>query len=436
MKALFRRPALRRAAAHGRACLLAVLVLALGACGDDGENDDRPAAPSATSTRAPAATPSATASATASASATAVPSDTATATVTPTATGGPLTETRCTVPPGSGVNFDPDARPCELLSSYRLFKNGARQEPNEGVLPYDLNTPLFSDFAEKYRFVWVPPGLSAPYDEAESFEFPVGSIIVKTFSYPHDFRNPAAGERLIETRLLLHRTNGWTPVTYVWNEDFSEARLRSIGLDTPVTWIDEDGAAHTIEYHVPNVNQCKECHNEHDDRTGLLGLKARSLNRDYPYPEGVRNQLTKLSEAGYVSGVPADPAEAPRNAVFDDPETGTVEQRARAYLDVNCGSCHNQTGLARTSGLYLTIHDNDPDVLGICKSPVAAGGGSGNLHYDVVPGKPEESILVYRMTSTKPGEAMPELGRQTVHTEAIEVISEWIRSLPGSCDEP
>jgi uncharacterized repeat protein (TIGR03806 family) len=352
------------------------------------------------------------------------------AVATPTPVGE--TETRCAVIPGEGVSFDPDEPFCDLLSSYRFFLDGSAQEPNEGVLPYDLNTPLFSDYASKHRFVWLPPGTSASYDENETFDLPVGAVVIKTFAYPFDARQPSLGERLLETRLIVRRADGWDPVTYIWNEDETEARRRVIGLRIPVTWIDGDGETRSINYQVPNTNQCRECHEEHSETLGLLGVKARHLNRDYPYPGGAENQLAYWTAIGYLTGAP-DPAEAPRSPVFDDPQTGTVEERARAYLDVNCGNCHNETGLARTSGLYLDIGETDPMRLGICKTPVAAGQGSGNRRYDIVPGEPDASILIYRMESTEAGVAMPELGRQTVHEEGLAVVREWILGLEGEC---
>lgn len=345
----------------------------------------------------------------------------------------PVVETRCAVPAGEDVHFDPEEPFCELLSSYRFFRgDGSEQMPNDGVLPYDLNTALFSDYATKHRFLWLPPGTSATYDERDSFEFPVGTVIIKTFAYPADFRDPSLGERLLETRLIVRRADEWEPITYVWNAEETEARRRIIGARIAVTWIDLEGEARSINYQVPNTNQCGECHEEQDEAFGPLGPKARNLNRDYPYPEGAQNQLARLTAEGVLTGAP-DPAEAPRATVFDDPDTGTVEQRARTYLDVNCGNCHNPSGLARTSGLYLDISETDPARLGFCKTPVAAGQGSGDRLFDIVPGAPDESILIYRMESTEPGVAMPELGRQTVHEEGLSVLRQWIESLSGEC---
>jgi uncharacterized repeat protein (TIGR03806 family) len=360
----------------------------------------------------------------------------ATPTPTPTVTPVPTTggETRCAVSDGEAVHFDPAQPFCDLLSSYRFFRgDGSTQEPNDGVLPYDLNTQLFSDYALKHRFVWLPPGTSATYSERESFTFPVGSVIIKTFAYPADYRDLSLGQRLIETRLLVRRANGWDPITYLWNDAQTEARRRIIGARIPVRWVQPDGSERSITYSVPNTNQCKECHEEHNSIVGPLGPKARNLNKDHAYGDVVENQLAHWTAMGYLQGAPS-PEEAPRAAVFDDPSTGSLDERARTYLDVNCGHCHNPSGLARTSGLYLNIEEMDPGRIGVCKAPVAAGQGSGDLRVDIFPGKPDESILVYRMESTKAGVAMPELGRQTTHDEALTVMRDWIAGLPGTCE--
>ncbi|MGH7292742.1 MAG: hypothetical protein ACREJT_16095, partial [Myxococcota bacterium] len=201
----------------------------------------------------------------------ATPSDTPTVqaseTPTPTPTATPTTsaETRCTVTDGTEVNFDPTQPFCEVLSSYRFFADdGSAQIPNDGVLPFDLNTPLFSDYATKHRFVWMPAGVSAAYHGSESFTFPVGAVLIKTFAFPIDERQPELGERLIETRLLVRRAAGWEPMTYVWNDEQSEAKRRIIGKAVPVEWIRADGSTLALNYQVPNTNQCKECHEEHN----------------------------------------------------------------------------------------------------------------------------------------------------------------------------
>lgn len=354
---------------------------------------------------------------------------------TPTPAAGSA-ETRCEVRPGAGVNFSVDDPPCELLSSYRFFTGDpARQLPNDRVVPYDLNTQLFSDYTHKHRFVWVPPGTQVRYDPVESFEFPAGTVIIKTFTYPVDQRDLGRGETVLETRLLVRRRHGWVGLPYVWNAERTDARLRPLGQALTVGGIQADGAYATYPYFVPNANQCKGCHNEHDNRMGPLGPKARNLNKPYAYPHGVENQLAYWTRIGLLAGAP-DPAAAPYVPPFDDPQAGSLEARARAYLDVNCGNCHNPRGPGRTSGLYLTVHETDPLRLGICKSPAAAGRGTGGFLFDIAPGRPDESILVFRMVSTEPGIAMPELGRQRVHTQGVDVVREWIASLEGDCRRP
>jgi uncharacterized repeat protein (TIGR03806 family) len=341
----------------------------------------------------------------------------------------------CDPAPGDGVSFDPEAEPCLDLASYRFFLDGSVQVPNEGVIPYDLNTPLFSDYASKHRFLWIPPDTAIGYTEDGPFEFPDGSVLIKTFGFAHDRRDPGAGERLIETRLLVRRGGTWEGLVYRWNPEQSEARLAVAGGIVPVSWIDTDGADRQLDYIVPNINQCDGCHTS-GEAVELLGPRARHLNRDLDYGDGPENQLVHLAGLGMLAGAPADPAAAPRAPVFDDPATGTVEERARAWLDINCAHCHNAVGPARTSGLDLSIDQSNPVQFGVCKTPVAAGAGSGGLQYNIVPGQPDESILVFRLEATRPDIRMPEILRQTVHTESAALVREWIAGLEGSCEAP
>ena len=128
-----------------------------------------------------------------------------------------------------------------------------------------------------------------------------------------------------------------------------------------------------------------------------------------------------------VEGMP-DISSIPVTPDWENPHYN-LEGRARAYLDVNCAHCHNTKGPANTSGLFLDFGETDMKKLGIFKPPVAAGRGSGNLKFNIVPGQPDESILVYRMESTDPGILMPESGRKLVHKEGVNLIREWIKSM-------
>ena len=339
----------------------------------------------------------------------------------------------CEVAPGSGVSFDPDAEPCELLSSYRFFADGPAQLPNDGVVPYDVNTPLFSDYASKHRFIWLPEGTAIRYADEGPLEFPEGAVLIKTFGFAADLRDPAGDERLIETRLLIRRDGAWDGLVYRWDGLESDARLAIAGGVVPVSWIDDDGEARELEYIVPHINQCEGCHTD-GETTALLGPRARHLNRDFDYGGGPENQLVHLAGLGLLEGAPADPDNAPRAPVFDDPATGSVDERARAWLDINCAHCHNPAGPARSSGLDLRAEQTEPIAFGVCKTPVAAGAGSGGLQYNIVPGSPDESILVFRLEATEPDVRMPELLRQTVHQESAALVREWIAGLDGACE--
>lgn len=304
--------------------------------------------------------------------------------------------------------------------------------PADDVIVYELNTPLFTDYAEKQRLVKLPPGASARYTSEGPLDFPVGTVIAKTFFYPADLREPAGdGDRLdrdlIETRILVHETTGWVGIPYVWNEDQTDAVLALTGAAVDVSWVHADGTLRNSTHLVPNMNDCKRCHVL--EAMQPLGPKASNLNRDIAGVHGTENQLVSWQRRGLLSGLPND-ADLPWMAVWNDPTSGTIDARARAYLDVNCGHCHSAAGPARNSGLHLDIATTDPYRLGVFKTPVAAGRGTGGRLYGIVPGKPHESIMHHRVATVAAGEMMPEFGRSLVHEEGLELLTQWILQMP------
>jgi uncharacterized repeat protein (TIGR03806 family) len=317
--------------------------------------------------------------------------------------------------------------PAPTLDAYRLFTDPGGRAPNAGVTPYALNTPLFSDHAAKSRFIFLPPGTKAGYRATGPLDLPVGAALVKTFAYPSDLRQPGIGVRKIETRLLIHQTRGWVALTYLWNAEQNQAVLKRAGTRLPVQVIDMAGLPLTIDYAVPNVNQCKECHGVSGELSPI-GPKARNLNGDFTYRTGPENQLAHWTRVGLLAGAPP-PAQAPRTAVWNDAHE-PLDDRARAYLDANCGHCHNPQGMASNSGLFLHLEETDPSARGLGKHPVAAGRGSGDLAVDVVPGRPEASILLYRMRSREPGVMMPELGRSVVDEDGVALIAAYLKQMP------
>ncbi|HYC84688.1 MAG TPA: SO2930 family diheme c-type cytochrome [Chryseosolibacter sp.] len=312
----------------------------------------------------------------------------------------------------------------EKLSEYGFFIGDlAALNPAPSVIPYNVNTPLFSNYAEKLRFVKLPEGRSATYHDSGAFEFPEGTILIKNFYYPTDFRNPAKGRRILETRLLVREASGWQPYPYVWNEDQTEAYYDAAGETISVEYISGTGKKIRSPYVIPNKNQCKGCHTA-NGRMVPIGVNARQLNGVFEYPTGKRNQLEHWAEARLLMGLPAV---VPALAVWDKPASGSLNDRARAYLDANCGHCHSRSGPANTSGLFLDIFETDPSHLGVFKAPVAAGRGAGDLQFDIKPGDPDHSIVIFRMRTTDPAIAMPEIGREQIHAEGVALIEEWIR---------
>lgn len=348
----------------------------------------------------------------------------------------------------------------EKLSDWHLVEaRGGKLAPTAGVLPYDLATPLFSDYAHKFRTVWMPAGTSAKYDAQGPFDFPVGTVLTKTFFYPksdggaksvartydtsRDFAAGAghdaldlANVRLIETRVLVHRESGWEAIPYVWNAAQTDAELARTGDAIPLELVGDEtskGGREAFTYVVPNEAQCAGCHvtNVKAKQIEPLGPRARHLDRDYAHADGTQNQLTHWAKIGLLDGLPA--SDLPHDADWHD-EHQSLDARARAYLDVNCSHCHSPTGPANTTALDLRSANADRRRLGECKPPVAAGRGTGDRLFDIVPGKPDESILLYRMTSSEPGVMMPEMGRNTTHEEGVELIRAWIASMQGTCD--
>lgn len=316
-----------------------------------------------------------------------------------------------------------------LLSEWGLFEGtGNTQQPIEGVIPYQLNTPLFSDHTSKFRFIRLPTGQAMTYRAQGALAFPVGTIIAKTFAYSDDMQDDNSPLQLLETRIQQHTASGWYGFSYLWNEDQTDAQLVLGGASREVSWVNADGATQSNNYQIPNANQCLVCHSQ-DGHFVPLGPTAANLNRDFNYPSGHQNQLDHFQQAGLLVDAPQlDFVDS--LPVYDDSSTGSIPQRARAWLDVNCAHCHNPKGTARTSGLDLSISQQEPARFGVWKSPVATGRGSGGRKFDIVPGKPAESILLYRLESDEPGVRMPNLSRNLSHPASLSLIEQWIADMP------
>ena len=334
----------------------------------------------------------------------------------------------------------------ERLSEWGLFVAESKLlTVTDEAFVYDLNSALFSDHALKLRTVYLPDGSAARYDPDAPFALPVGSIISKTFYYqkadddqlilagtisndlPRDLGSiDTQRYRLMETRLLVKQTNGWDALPYIWDGD--DAYLAVTGKIERLVFTDGTN----LPYLVPSKNQCAACHATNHTTGAIqpIGIKARHLNKTHPAIAA--NQLEVWHREKRLTNWPGIASKEPANADWTD-TSASLDDRARSYLDINCGHCHNAQGPADTSGLLLDYKTQTPQAIGVCKPPIAAGRGSGGRLYSIVPGEPDASILSFRMHSTDPAALMPELGRALVHTKAVALIDAWIEAMQGEC---
>ncbi|MCB9628230.1 MAG: hypothetical protein H6725_12725 [Sandaracinaceae bacterium] len=335
----------------------------------------------------------------------------------------------------------------QRLSEYNLlaYDGDGQFRYNDRVVPYDLNTPLFTDYALKDRAIYVPDGSSATYTDEGVFDFPVGSVLIKSFSVAADLRTPDVDVTLVETRLLIRYEDGWRAFPYVWDAAQREAIYSPAGEVRAVPFIDADGVSQVANYLIPQRNQCLSCHERRVDGVTLtmpIGPKARNLNRDYDYgvDGGVQNQLTRLAAEGLLSGLPSL-AEVDAAYAFAGIEANGVgsltgaelDDAARSYLDVNCAHCHNPNGVQGvTSQLFLNYDNTDDFRLGLCKRPGSAGSGTGGFTFDILPGNPDESILIFRVETEEVGAMMPLLGRSLQHRHGAELLRAWVAEMPAN----
>ncbi|MGI2260190.1 SO2930 family diheme c-type cytochrome [Shewanella sp. GXUN23E] len=354
--------------------------------------------------------------------------------VTPTPTPPP-TSSVCDAGNGD-VNWQALAKAdCDDLAQYGLFVNelDPTNNPNSPGIFYTLSTELFSNYASKYRFIFIPAGQTISYIDQQTLTFPTGTVLVKTFALPADTQvKEPQNETLIETRLLIKRDAGWTTLPYRWQA--GKATLAIAGGRQSHT-MNHQGDSLTFDYPIPSRAECKVCHQQ-TDSTGQstivpIGLKPwllnTSLNGD--------NQLLTWQAQGLLTNLPAINTIALSGS--PDNQQVSLQARAKGYLAINCGHCHSDSGYASVSGLRLGYFvDHTGFSYGICKQPPGWDGGPRGLDYDIVPGSAEHSILVYRQQLSEPKDRMPPLGRALTHTEGVELVSQWINGLSptlGNC---
>lgn len=336
-------------------------------------------------------------------------------------------------PPGSGPNFPP------RLSETGIFADLATLSPSPGLVPYDVNSPLWSDGAVKRRWILLPGDGADPdssldrieYCRTGDWKFPAGTIFVKHFELPVDETEPSVVRRL-ETRLLVRdATGGAYGVTYKWNEEGKDAVLLADGLEEAIPVKTASGETRNPTWVYPSQQTCLVCHTETAGH--VLGVSTRQLNGEFCYPDSGRtaNQLREWSRIGMFSQ-PPDEREienAPRLVAIDD-QTASLEHRVRSYLDANCASCHRPGGVRANFDARFETPLAGQNLL---DGPVNSKDSLADS-FVVRPGDPSRSMIVHRMLDgTKP---MPPVGVKVRDQAALAVICEWIDSLPAPPDVP
>jgi uncharacterized repeat protein (TIGR03806 family) len=314
------------------------------------------------------------------------------------------------------------------LSETGLFADAKSHRMAAGVMPYSVNSPLWSDNAHKDRFLALPPGGTINHETPSGWGFPDGSVLVKTFALDLVEGDPSSRKRL-ETRIMHLEQNHWRGYTYLWNDDDSDAELldEPKGRNRTYTIRGPDGSAREQQWHFPGRAECTLCHTM--PLKYVLGPSTRQMNKVHDYGNGVQaNQIEVLSRLGML-GKPLKDHKADRLPKLADPKdtSASLDDRARAYLHANCAHCHIKYG---GGNAYFWINADLPlektAMLGTAPQ-------HGDLHVPgakiIDPGHPERSLVALRMAMLGP-ERMPRIASSVVDQDAVKLIREWIASLP------
>ncbi|NND94787.1 MAG: hypothetical protein HKN45_07950 [Flavobacteriales bacterium] len=335
----------------------------------------------------------------------------------------------------SVVNVDLTAVPYSQLSDYNLFQGDMKDmAPQSDVLSYDLISHLFTDYAKKNRYVWMPNNTEAEYiSDTEIVDFPVGTVIIKTFYYDNVL--PDNVRRIMETRLLIRKETQWIFAEYIWNDEQNEAYLDTQGDFYPIEFIDDNGITRSVNYRLPSMDggECLFCHKK-DGLPIPIGPKPQNLNKDWNYEDGIMNQLEKWNEVGYLSSNTPASSEIETVVEWED-DSFPLEERVRSYIDINCGHCHAEGSHCDYRPMRFAYSETvTDDNLGICVDVQEPLVGAEAQTHIIAAGNSGRSMLYYRFNTDEESYRMPLLGRSVIHEEAAEMIEEWIDSLGPPCD--
>jgi uncharacterized repeat protein (TIGR03806 family) len=350
------------------------------------------------------------------------------------------------------------------LSQTGLFTNTAQHQPHPALIPYDVNSPLWSDHAQKTRYLALPGTETISYTPTRGWNFPDYAVTVKTFSINLDESDPASQRRL-ETRIMIkHPGQNWAGYTYIWNDEQTEATLAPAqGADQPLTIRTKDGSTREQTWRYPSRAECLVCHSR--AANFALGLSELQMNRDFTYPSGVTdNQLRTLEHLGVLQTdypeqlkkplqrdfpdrkletlLPQkDQRQFPTSALLPKPpeklsrlpnpadESADLTARARSYLHANCYHCHVEAGGGNASVDLEFTTDLKRSKL-FDSPPQHSTFGLPNAKM-ISPGHPDQSILYHRMTHRGPNTGqMPPIGTNEPDPLGKALIADWIRKMP------
>jgi uncharacterized repeat protein (TIGR03806 family) len=312
-----------------------------------------------------------------------------------------------------------------LLSQTGVFKDARHLVHAEGLIPYDLIVPFWSDGAQKNRWVSIPAA-KVEFSPNGEWKFPAGTVFVKTFELPTDAHDPGTRRRL-ETRILVtDDAGGVYGVDYKWRPDNSDADLLSAGVSEAIPVTTASGEMRSQTWYYPSRQDCLTCHNARAG--GVLGIKTRQMNHDFAYPSGVvDNELRTWNHLGLFNTQIKD-ADLPTFATLAPgaDASRSIEDRARSYLDANCAHCHQPGG---TVANFDARFDTPLDQQQLVNGPVLIDQGIDKPRI-IAPHDPWRSIAYMRVDTT--GEIrMPPLARNTIDEKGVKLLNEWIMSLPG-----
>ena len=320
-----------------------------------------------------------------------------------------------------------------LLSQTGFFTDMATLTPIQAAIPFSVASPLWSDGADKHRWLVVPNDGSHDsnaekivFSENDNWVFPAGSVLVKHFELPLDARNPGLTRRL-ETRFIVCTPdNGKYGITYKWNAEGTDAFLLTTGLAETHEVILADGSTASRKWDYPSRGDCMRCHNSAAGQS--LGVRTHQLNHNYHYPATGRsaNQLATFNALGMFDATltGAQIGDFLASRALDD-TTAPLEHRIRSYLDSNCSHCHRPDGPVPEFDARLT---SPLDTQGIVNGGITGRFDLPGGKY-IKPGDPFLSAIRVRMASAESPVAMPPLAKNLPHDEAVAALDTYINSL-------